>query len=188
MIDIFSHTNKSQTNEHALVQVGALAFPISHQLKNVMELVQPGMNRHVMWATDGNWSMIDMLVALMAKMFPCDVTISSYAFSEKPARIIADMKESGHIRRLDCIIDSRVDVRAASALNLVQSAADRCVLCDTHAKVTLLANDEHCLTVVGSANYTANKRYEAGMITDSQDIYNFYYGWIQLAMDRRDAE
>jgi hypothetical protein len=190
MLDIFAtpQTDQDSTKEHQAKLQGGQSFTIGPALKGVLDKIGAD-DQAFFWMTDGAWSMIDMLVGLLQKFGRCEVTLSSYAFSEKPARVIADLKHTGVITKLECIIDSRVDVRAASALTLIQNCADRCVLCDTHAKITMLRSAENkCITVVGSANYTSNKRYEAGIITCSEDVYNFYYGWINLAMDRRDAD
>lgn len=189
MLDIFPIPEQSSSaHNHQLAQGGAQSFTTGKALQGVLDKVG-STEEALFWMTDGAWSMIDMLAGLLQKFGPSEVMISSYAFSEKPARIIADLKDKCIITRLECIIDSRVDVRAASALTLIQNCSERCVLCDTHAKITLLRTAEaKYISVIGSANYTTNKRYEAGIITCSEDVYNFYYGWINLAMDRRDAE
>jgi hypothetical protein len=190
MLDIFNI--KADTTEDVddqipyLVQVGSYAYPINTKLASVLEKVTPENIVH--WVSGGTWSMIDMFMGLMKLSGPCNVYISSYAFSEKPARMICDLVHDGHIKSLHCLIDSRVDTRSASALTLIQNAASKCVLLDTHAKVTLIENGTDYYTVVGSANYTTNKRFEAGIITMDRDTFNFHLNWITHAMDRRDPD
>lgn len=152
--------------------------PYSDKLRDVIQLVDYGKTVH--WMSAGDWSMHQLLDALLMKIeLPTDVWISTYAFSEKPARMIADYKRTLIIKSLKCIIDSRVDVRSASALNIVRNAADKIKLCDTHAKVTVLKNEKWFLAVSGSANYTTNKRYEAGIITADPAIALFHQKWIE---------
>ncbi|RYE02392.1 MAG: hypothetical protein EOP50_00180 [Sphingobacteriales bacterium] len=132
------------------------------------------------WVSDGDWSMHQLLEELLMRMGPSEALISSYAFSELPARKLADLKASGAITRLSCIIDSRVDVRSASALSILTNVSDRLKLCQTHAKVTILRNSVGAVAIViGSANYTTNKRYEAGLLSTDPEVAGFHAKWIE---------
>ncbi len=190
MLDIFSPLKQEDSNDddimHYMVQVGQYAYPITRKLEAVLEKLS--MDKIVYWVSGGAWSMIDLFMGLMHKAGNAQVWISSYAFSEKPARIICDLVHDGVITELKCLIDSRVDTRSASALTLIQNAATRCVLIDTHAKVTLITNGKDHYTVVGSANYTTNKRWESGIISMDKDCFFFHQNWIKYAMDRGNTE
>lgn len=160
---------------------GEIQQPSTMKLEEVMNLTDS--NRCVLWLTDGDWSMHDMLAAILERTGPADVFLSSYAFSEYPARLIADMKNRGVIRELHCLIDKRLDVRSASALNIIRNIATRLQLVNTHAKVTVVENGEHMIAVVGSANYTSNKRYESGVIFTDRDAALFHKKWISDAFE-----
>ncbi len=156
---------------------GALhAITSTMKLREVTEKVDHGKTVH--WVSRGDWSMHQLLYKLLEKTGPADVYISSYAFSEKPARALADMKHNGIIQKLFCVIDSRIDVRSASALAMIKNMADYHKLTTTHAKVTLIKNKNWLLTVVGSANYTTNKRYETGFICSDAEVFNLHQTWI----------
>lgn len=75
---------------------GDIEMPSTMKLVEVIDLVATG--RCVLWVTDGDWSMHDMLMAILDRTGPANVYLSSYAFSEFPARLIADMKSRGIIR------------------------------------------------------------------------------------------
>ncbi len=188
MMDIFSKPNYQKETEadaevmHYLVQVGNLSYPVNRKLQAVLQKVEP--EKLVHWVSGGAWSMIDLFMAVLAKSGKSEVFISSYAFSEKPARIIADMVHDGQISSLHCLIDSRVDTRSASALTLIQNCAKKCVLLDTHAKVTLITNGKEYYSIVGSANYTTNRRWETGFVTMDPDTFFFHQNWMQHAMER----
>lgn len=145
-------------------------------LRDVTSAVAHGLTVH--WMSNGDWSMHQLLGALLDLTGPADVYISSYAFSEQPARSVATWKAEGKIRALHCLLDSRIDVRSASALTQIQNLADRCKLCATHAKVTVLLADGWQLAVIGSANYTTNKRYECGLISTNPGVVQFHLDWI----------
>lgn len=132
----------------------------------------------VHWVSHSYWSMHELLLACLQHSGPADVYISSYAFSEQPARLLADLKGRSIIRQLHCLIDSRIDTRSAGALQLIQATANSCKLVATHAKVTVIVNDQHCIAIVGSANYTTNERYEAGFVSTIAQLGNFHKTWI----------
>jgi hypothetical protein len=153
-----------------------IAVPDSAKLQDLINLVDHG--RSIVWVSLGDWSMHQLLQKLLEKIGPADAWISSYAFSEKPARTLCDLKATGVIKNLYCIIDSRVDVRSASALAMLRNACTELKLCSTHAKVTVLKNDNWFLVVGGSANYTTNKRIESGYISTSAVVASFNQKWI----------
>jgi len=138
------------------------------------------------FVSNGHWSMHQLLQVMLAVSGPADVYISSYAFSELPARAIAECKENGLIRQLNCIIDNRIDVRSAGALQLIKNTADKLKLCATHAKVTVVNNDTFHFIVISSANYTVNKRYESGIIAESNDVAMWNIKWIMDEINRFD--
>lgn len=161
---------------------GSISQPLNQRLSttnmihDVLAMVQPGNCVH--WVSDGEWSVHDLLLGLLQLSGPADVFLSSYAFSEYPARLIADLKSRGIIRSLYCLIDSRIDKRSASALTLIRNCADQLKMVNTHAKVTVIENAEFIFCIVGSANYTTNKRYEAGMIISDRSVSCFHKKWI----------
>jgi hypothetical protein len=149
---------------------------MSNKIHDVLALVEPGCCVH--WVSEGEWSVHDLLLGLLQMAGPSDVFISSYAFSEYPARLLADLKERKIITQLFCLIDSRIDKRSASALTLVRNCADNLKLVHTHAKVTVIENEQSVYCIVGSANYTSNKRYEAGVIIADEAVAAFHKKWI----------
>ncbi len=141
-------------------------------------LGQVADNRCVHWVSDGDWDMHDLLIGLLMITGPATVHLSSYAFSEHAARIIVDLKARGMIRELYCLIDSRIDRRSNNALSLLENCATRCKMLSTHAKVTVLSSDKSDMAVVGSANYTTNRRYEAGVIIVNPEVVGYHKKWM----------
>lgn len=148
----------------------------SNKIENVLEQVSSDCCVH--WITAGDWSMHDLLIGLLYISGPASVYLSSYTFSEHPARIIADLKARKIITELHCLIDSRSDKRSGSALTLVRDCATRCKLVNTHAKITIVENEKIRIVVIGSANYTTHKRYEAGVIVSSGQVVDFHKNWM----------
>lgn len=152
----------------------------SFALSDVISLVKNDTT--VYWVSNGDWSMHEMLMALLDITGPAHVAISSYAMSESPARIIALLKEKGSILSLISVLDNRIDVRTAGSFQLMKGISDKMVLVDTHAKVTVITNEDWNIAVVGSANYTENKRYEAGIISTNPLVVAMQLKWINKAL------
>lgn len=158
----------------------APAMSDSRALVDVIENVRAG--KSVYWMSEGEWSMHQLLMALLGVTGPADVTISSYAMGETPARVLCQLKDSGVIKTLSVVLDDRVDVRTPGSLQLIKRISDHFNLVKTHAKVTLLFTEEKLISVVGSANYTENKRYECGSISCDPAVYAFNSKWITKAL------
>ncbi len=149
-------------------------------LESVLKLLEPVCC--IYWVSEGDWSMHELLLGILNITGPAKVHISSYAFSETASRVLAQLKEAGTIDKLYCVLDSRVDVRTAGSLQLLKAVCDKCVLVDTHAKVTVIQNEIWNIVVIGSANYTENKRYEAGILTENEVAVNMHLKWITKAL------
>jgi hypothetical protein len=127
--------------------------------------------------------MHELLMNLLNYTGPAHLTVSTYAVSETAARTLAMLKEDGELLSICALIDNRVDTRSAGSLQLLRSISEKISLVPCHAKVTLLHNDQHDITIVGSANYTENKRYETGFISASASTRRFHQQWIIDAMN-----
>jgi hypothetical protein len=181
-IDLTRYEKAPEENVSGGMITGPLQELVSDslELKSVLNLLT--MDATVYWVSDGNWSMHQLLIGILNMVGAAHVTISSYAMSETPARILSQLKDLGKIITLRCVLDNRVDVRSAGSLQLIKSISNDFSLVDTHAKVTLIKNDDWSISVVGSANYTENKRYEAGIVTTSTNAYDMNDRWITKAL------
>jgi hypothetical protein len=153
----------------------------------VIDVVRMTDEGTVYWVSNGDWSMHELLMALLDKTGPAKVYISSYAMGETPSRMLAQLKESGAITQLYCVLDNRVDVRTAGSLQLIQGIADKYALISTHAKVTVVENQRYRLVVIGSSNYTENERFEAGVISNDPQVVDLHIRWIDYALEHRTA-
>ena len=134
---------------------------------------------NVAYVTNGAWNMHDLLSGLARGVkHGSKVYISSYAINETSARTMALLKEEHVIKNLYCILDNRSDVRAAESLQLLRSVCDFICLAPCHAKVTVIDGDGGGFVIIGSANYTENKRYETGIISNNPSLIQFHKEWI----------
>lgn len=150
------------------------------QLRSVVKLIEPGAT--IYWVSNNDWSMHELLLEILNITGEAEVYISSYAMSETPARILSQLKSTGMITKLHSVLDNRIDVRTAGSYQLMKAISDELVLVDTHAKVTVVQNKNWNVAVIGSANYTENKRYEAGVVTLNEEAVNLQLLWMQKAL------
>jgi len=151
-------------------------------LKDLKKLFLLQHHTTVHFMNKGYWDMHELLLMLLDLTGPAHLTFSSYAISETAARAFAGLKENGQLLSISGVIDNRSDTRSAGSLQLLRGVCDRLTLCPCHAKVSLLHNDFADTTVIGSANYTENKRYEAGMICSERETRLFHQKWMEEAI------
>jgi hypothetical protein len=175
--NLFPETKKVEMSGGLISEELIEAMSEDVTLKSVVDLIQPG--RRIYWVSDGNWSMHELLLEILNITGPAIVHISSYAMGETPARILAQLKSTAMIQKLFCVLDSRIDVRTAGSFQLIKAISDKCILIETHAKVTVIQNESWSLAVIGSANYTENKRYESGIITFSKSAVDMQLKWMK---------
>ncbi len=172
---------KPETVSGGLLQEGlTMLLPVNDELQSVINLV--GKNTICFWVSDGSWSMHDMLVSLLNITGTAELFIATYAMSETPARIITQLKAAKQITRLTTILDNRVDTRSAGSFQLMKAMSDEMVMVDVHAKVTLIINENWQLAVIGSANYTENKRFETGIIAEANNVVELQKKWMLKAL------
>jgi len=122
--------------------------------------------------------MHDLLIGCLAYAGKADVYISSYAFSEYSANLIADLRNRRIIKNLWCIIHNTNDKRNSNALNIIRDCSTVCKMWGVHAKVTLIEGAKNNIAIIGSANYTSSKCYETGIIAEDREVVEFHKRWI----------
>jgi hypothetical protein len=129
------------------------------------------------FVTEGKWSSHEMLNAILRKTGASAVRISTYSMTEDPVRYLVNALGTGMITNLKVITDKRFKGQQAAAHQLA-SANFGVTLTDVHAKVMVIRNDEWSVTVMGSANFTRNKRRESGIVIESPVAAQFHWNWI----------
>ena len=156
-------------------------LPENNELHSILSLM--GEDVTIFWVIKGEWTMHQLLIGLLNITGSAHVVIATYAMCETSARIVAQLKNGTMISSLSTILDNRVDVRSAGSFQLMTSMSDRLVLDEVHAKVTVIYNDKFKIAVIGSANYTENNRYEAGVITTNIEVVEAQLLWMNKALE-----
>lgn len=155
-------------------------LPDNNELSTLLNLLAPDST--IFWVIKGEWTMHQLLIGLLNITGAAHVVIATYAMCETSARMVAQLKNGNMITSLTTILDNRVDVRSAGSFQLMTAMSDKLVLDEVHAKVTVIYNEDFKIAVIGSANYTENNRYEAGVITTNNEVVKAQLLWMNKAV------
>jgi hypothetical protein len=156
-------------------------FSRNKTLIESMPALEPGCN-YAFWS-DGKWHLHELLFHILGFTGPAELHIATWSIKELPMRLMVQAKAEGLITGIDCLVDKRVkyqnpDVWAMGNLNF-----DRLAEGSVHAKVTVIRNEQHTVSIVTSANYTNNPRQEGGTIYTSAKVAQFYIDMITKSLE-----
>jgi len=129
------------------------------------------------------WSMHELLLYVLSFSGPVKVTLTSFSISEMAIRVFVNAMEAGYITELNCLFDKNIHKNRTNLLFFANNVVTRIHLSRCHAKVILFENDNWKIVVNGSANFTINPRYEAGMICSVPDAFLKYQTEINKAFE-----
>lgn len=124
------------------------------------------------------WSTHEMVFHLLSLIGPANLYVATWSMSETPARMLVEAMQTGVIGELHCLFDYRIKVRYPSVHDYVKQHFTTCGIGNSHAKVTVLMNDEWAIRIVGSSNYTNNPRIEAGVLSAGRAVSELHRDWI----------
>ena len=133
--------------------------------------------------TDGAWSNIDIVEALLSITGAADVSFCTWSISIDAIRKFTEWQASGVIKSLHVIMDQGIRNRKPEIHQQATVAFKNLRLIKCHAKVAIVSNALYSFVVVGSANFTNNPRKEAGMIINSNEILNQNLKWMRKEFD-----
>ncbi|MBA4304609.1 MAG: hypothetical protein C0424_10330 [Sphingobacteriaceae bacterium] len=138
--------------------------------------LKPDSQHH--YFSRGAFNCIDALQKMLAYTGPAIVYLATWKINEDAARTLLRLKESRQIRQLVGLIDFRTRSMDPQVYQLITGVFDQLELSQCHAKVTLVHGNERHAALLTSANYTANPRWEFGIISTIESQVDFY----QLAL------
>lgn len=108
-----------------------------------------------------------------------NITIMTFSISEEFIRKIYQLKNSGLISEISVMIDFKAIQKTRSLEKLAGNVFTEMYYAKTHAKLVLIENSKHQLSIVGSQNFTKGNREESGIITNEQNAFLKYQTEIQ---------
>jgi len=142
--------------------------------KTLKKVLDGFANETLFYASDGAWSAIDLLGALLLKLPEVtDIYISTFSISEKAASNMQFIKENSSIK-FHLLVDWKMKLKNPDVVIFLESICDSFGFSDCHSKLTCLVSPGKNYTVLSSANYTRNKRFESGVIVSDAKVSELY--------------
>ena len=124
------------------------------------------------------FSLFELLEALVDVYKPCNVDISAFSINEVSARSFDSLIENKSVQNFRFLFDFGVQRNKMQLLNYVQSLGAEIYLTANHSKqifITPLGDDNPVIVLIGSSNFNINNKYEANILTTNSYVVNTFY-------------
>lgn len=177
-------------------QVRLIAEPVAPAQKCIGTLERGG---RIVGLTKGQFSLLDLIRAVLAQTGPADVRLSTWSIGIRDAETAAWLLRGEDIRSLQLLVDRSFPGRQPQYAGRVVAlfGADALVVTRVHAKVALIAAGDWKIAISSSMNLNRNPRFEQFDLVDSAEVHGFYAAWFDemavssphgLKFDEHDAE
>jgi hypothetical protein len=132
--------------------------------------------------TMGQFSLLDLIRALLIKTGPADVTISTWTAGIRDAETAAWLLTEERIRSLRFVVDRSFPTRQPRyARRMLELFGPSAIVCTrTHAKFATIVNDDWKLAIRSSMNLNENTRIEQYDVDDSPEMTAMYSDFVDL--------
>lgn len=158
----------------------ALRAPTTKVLDGILPALPPDHDYDLL--SKGRWSLHQLVSHIIGLIGPCDCSLTSYGISTKPIQCILDLLRSKQILTITALFDKRIRLQCPDAFQLLLNLTDdervRIGLTMIHAKVVVLSNADHQVTIRTSANLNVNPRIEIYDISTHAGRAQFHQQWI----------
>jgi hypothetical protein len=130
----------------------------------------------------GQFSLIDLITAIVERIGPADVRLSTWTTGIKDMETALALLDTGRFKSLQILTDRSFPSRQpAYAARLVQLFGSEAVVCtQVHAKVVVLRAPGWAVTVRSSMNLNRNDRFEQFDLDEGESLAAFYGAWFDL--------
>jgi len=137
-------------------------------------------NCRIIGLTRGQFSLIDLITAILEKTGKADVICCTWSAGIKDAKQMYKLKNDGNINLFKIVTDhSYVTRQKQYAISLEGLfGKENIATTEIHAKFTLIKNDKFNVVIRTSMNLNANKTCENYEIDDNIEIFNFYQSFL----------
>lgn len=137
-------------------------------------------NVRLIGLTRGQFSLIDLIYSILAKIGRADVICVTWSAGIKDANTVRWMVDSSLINSFALLTDhSYVTRQSKYAIALAELfGKDNIRTSDIHAKFVLISNEEYKICIRTSMNLNANRTCESLEIDEDEEIYNFYKAFV----------
>ncbi len=150
------------------------------ELVTAIGKLQPG--KSVFTFSNGKWSSHDLLAYILQQTGPAKLWFTTWSITEGPLRLMVKLKKDGLLTDVQALIGDRVPVMSPVAWQYASYNLPGIKLSKCHAKVQVIRNADWGVVVMGSANFTNNPRWEAGVVCCDIQVADEYARAIEEAI------
>lgn len=142
-------------------------------------LGMPAPGEALVCLTAGQWSLIDLLRAILERTGPARVRLSTWTTGIRDAENVAFMVERGSITGLQVFTDDGFPAREPEYCQRIVElwGLDAVVVTTTHAKVATVRAPGWDIAVASSMNLNRNPRFENADVFHSAAVCDLFDGW-----------
>ena len=129
---------------------------------------------HIFGLTKGQFSMIDLAAAVLAKTGPAGVAVWTWCIAEYEIEAVTAFLTDGRIQRFRMVMDWAGSQRDMPLIADMQErfGADCIRVTKTHAKIVTVSTDDGWRVVIrGSMNLNANPRFEQFDVSEGPEAF-----------------
>lgn len=125
--------------------------------------------------TKGQFSMVDLIVALLKRTGPANVTLSTWTAARHEILTLAQLVQSGELRSMRWLVDFTFARRDPEAAQQIRETfgLESIRVAQNHAKFCLFESDEWRIVLRTSMNLNMNPRFEDFTIAHDPELADF---------------
>lgn len=131
-----------------------------------------------------HWNLHEVVQHFASQLQKPDLYFTTWAMKEQPARAILDMKNRVLIGKVFALISDRMPGNDKQSLQLLEPILSGSRQLKLHAKVACLLSENEGITILGSANWSANPRIETGVAIRDFNLTKEFANWILNEIER----
>ncbi len=187
----------SDISSKQIVYRGKVRNDLKHEMKLLSRektakdfLGQIAPKFYVTGFTMGQFSLIDILKAVIEQLGTVSVTMSTWTVAKADCSQLLAMLRNGSFKRFRLLIDSTFQKRQPSITAEIrrQFGAQSIVITRNHAKLLLIKNDIYNIYGETSMNLNFNPRMETISLRDDKDLFNWKGATMDLIFDHHENQ
>ena len=138
--------------------------------------------------TKGQFSLIQLIRAVLDHTGPADLTMSTWTAAKFDAQEVHELLEAGLIRRTRWLVDFSFQRRAPGIAGAVRElfGADAIRVAWNHAKFALIRNESWAVVIRTSMNLNTNPRFEDFTVAHDPELADFLDGMLDEIWNRQE--
>ena len=179
----------SDISEKPIVYRGRVKTDLKHEMKmlgrektakDFLGRITPGF--YITGFTMGQFSLIDILKAVIEEIGPVSVSMSTWTVAKADCSELLAMLHDGSFKSFRLLIDSTFQKRQPSITTEIrrQFGPESIVITRNHAKLLLIKNDIYSIYGETSMNLNFNPRMETISLRDDKALHDFFNNALNL--------